>query len=494
MDRERFKFKVPQDDPLPVDSAVLIHFSLQLLPISTGILIDKSHIITSYHALQGISVKQCHCMVNSEKVAILGILESNPKIDYCILRIDRSFPELQAPLSASLFQASEMTLLYHAEADSSLHKAVGEGYSSTNYEEMAPFLITDLIATGGGYFNRDGELFGIHQVIGSTGSPPEIKMLSLHSIVQKNSNSVLSYLLQNKDISRLAVSGTDPLPMEVLSCPFQLHMNCTMILIPCSPTVRLNRFVDSVLLTPDREKWFYLLLKSLKYEDFACVPLEKRKKRNDGKVAAVDPLLIKSVNDSGFSSSSSPNNNPNNNREQGERESNGIKLEFLSVSEDEMFLLFRVRNRNSDSFDRLRSSSNRTNRSIRSTQPRSTHVSAPGSSSSSSSSCSSPFSALHPSSPRTTSFTGTTSLSRRLEMNLKRNNKQKADLEECGDVIAEIELGMELLALRNPLKDRCPANPLLRREEYERELIRRICFGFLRSYRTKNVQRICLNI
>jgi hypothetical protein len=354
------------------NSVALIRFQ-DKLNLCSGILIAHNLVLTSYHCLEGLSIKNCQVSRNDEQISVLGYVEICDSLDYCVLMLEESFRELKVKMAVD---ASQPTLLHYS------------GLFSEN---------TNLLSSGSGYFNSNGEFFGLHQVIGRLAMTPDIRLLPLHAILLK-SGSVLSKVLQNQDTESFRLLETDILPIIFYSCPLDLQMTTTMIEIPCTESGAIRGFIRPFPLSPDQEKLFYWLLTSFEYKDFSFSFDEE---------PATKTRLIKSLCESEFATTNTLS-------------MGAVQLEFLSVSDDQMYFIFQVKANQQLHTDDI--------------------------------------------------------------------EYQKAE-----GIIGQVELGVELLSLGSPLKDHPLSGTLLSRRDYEKELIKRIRFGFLKSYESQQIQRVCLN-
>jgi hypothetical protein len=360
------------------NSIVLIKFQAKL-DLCSGVLIHDNLVLTSYHCLEGFSIKSCQVSIDNTQVSVLGYVEIDAFLDYCILKIKGSFHEFMVKMNVDAIQSSQLVL-----------DSRSSGLCSENKQ---------LVSSGGGYFNPPGEFCGLHQVLGYLGMEPEITVLPLHTIIYKNSHSILSNIAQHQDTEKaFPLLETDILPIHLNSCPLDLHMTTTTIEIPCSDTGTIREFTQSFPLQPDQEKLFYWLLNSLKYYDF-CVPFHHPETNTQQKAQ-----LIKSLSESQLSTDATL--------------ATGVRLEFLGDSYDQMYYIYQI----------------------------------------------------------------------------KTNNHRQSEHESHGSVIiGEIELGLELISAGTPLKDHPLSGVMLSRNEYQKELVKRIRFGFLKSYETRQIQRISLN-
>jgi hypothetical protein len=227
---------------------------------------------------------------------------------------------------------------------------------------------------------------------------PEIKLLPLHAILL-NSSSILSNDLQNQDTESFPLLETDILPIIFYSSPLDLQMTTTMIEIPCTASGAIRGFIRPFPLSLAREKCFYWLLNSFEYNDFSFSFDEE---------PATKTRLIKSLCESEFATDVVP--------------MGAVRLEFLSISDDQMYFIFQV------------------------------------------------------------------------EVNqLPHTDTDDIESRKAEGIIGEVELGVELLSLGSPLKDHPLSGTLLSRSDYEKELVKRIRYGFLKSYESQQIQRVCLN-
>jgi hypothetical protein len=122
------------------NSVAVITFQNKL-NLCSGVLIEHNLVLTSYHCLEGLSIKNCQVSLNGEQISVLGYVEICDSLDYCVLMLEESFHELKVKMGVDAIQPA---YLYFS------------GLFSDN---------TNLLSSGSGYFNSNGELFGLSLVV-----------------------------------------------------------------------------------------------------------------------------------------------------------------------------------------------------------------------------------------------------------------------------------------------------------------------------------------
>jgi hypothetical protein len=237
-------------------SAVLI-FVHGGLAISSGVVISENIVLSTLHGFEGFHIAHCYVLIgygtsNERAVKVKGILKYSYELDYCILQLAH---KINASCVASVnfsCSLSHRVFLLHYPGGECFKISDGIVLQSTYYQlEWRACVTTDVISSGGGYFDMNGLLCGIHVAVGRMGNSPIRKVLPIWEIVECEKQ-----LFENLNGETNCSLYVGVVPIKIISCPLWLDITQEEIKIPCIARSNIPG-ISQYQLTNARILYFY---------------------------------------------------------------------------------------------------------------------------------------------------------------------------------------------------------------------------------------------
>jgi hypothetical protein len=253
-------------------SIVLLQLKDSNIPLGTGIVIHPSLILTSKHNLEGLKSINIQAGIGYSSfeakplfLSVEGVVESNDTYDFVILKLLSPIPEDSGCVPVRLQFTSlvpEKALLMHHSQGGPIKCTNGRVifYTTQNFPIVQALIFADVLSSGGGYFDSNGNCFGMHVSVGRLGLTPTKEILTINTILRCSpKNSIMEQIALGKPVSIPTIMD-DKVSLKVSFVGEQNPLiSRAELSIPIIFTIWIPRLYPNKLQI-DEAKYFYKLL------------------------------------------------------------------------------------------------------------------------------------------------------------------------------------------------------------------------------------------
>ncbi len=254
-------------------SIILIQLKDSHVPLGTGILIHPSLVLTTRHNLEGLKSSAINVVTGytSDNVLTIrhlqvdGVVDSNVEYDFAFLKLSAPI-EIDETIAPARLQPTahvpDTALLLHHSKGGPLKCSHGRivHYSTDSFPIVQALLNADVLSSGGGYFDGNGNCFGIHVSMGRLGLCPTKEILTINTILRCSpKTSILEKVLLNKELE-LPTVLEDSITLKVTIIGEENPLiSRDELLIPIIYTIWIPRIYPNAL-QKEEAKFFYKIL------------------------------------------------------------------------------------------------------------------------------------------------------------------------------------------------------------------------------------------